>query len=371
MGDRPTEAVVRLGAIQANFAEARERAGGREPIAVVKAEAYGHGAVPVARALAAAGCRRFAVATVEEGCALREAGVAAPILVLGGAHGEAELAREARLAPVVHHAGQLAALRARHASDPPLAVQVEVDTGMRRMGAPPEDAVALLEAVAAEPSLRLEGVFTHLARADETELAPSLEQLARMRAVLAEAHARGIAPGLVHFANSAALLAGKALADALPEAAAVRPGLMLYGVNPAPWLEARLRPAMALRTRVVQLRAVRAGEAVGYAALWRAPTATRIATLAAGYADGVPVSATGRGSALIRGRRHPFAGRVSMDFVCVDVGDAPVALGDEALLFGESAQGSLPVDEAAAAAGTLAYELLVRVGPRVPRVYES
>ena len=371
MDDRPTEAVIRLGAIRANLAEARERSGGREVIAVVKAEAYGHGAVPVARALVAAGCRRLAVATVAEGCALRAAGLAAPILVLGGAQDAPALAREARLTPVVHHLGHVERLRARGRVEAPLEVQVEIDTGMRRMGAPPEQAVALLEAVVREPSLHLEGLYTHLARADERDLAPSLEQAARLRVLLAEARARGIDPGLVHCANSAGILAGAALRDALPEAGAVRPGLMLYGVSPAPWLAASLRPAMALRTRVVHLRAVREGEPVGYAALYRAPRATHIATLAAGYADGVPVSASGRGSALIGGRRHPFAGRVSMDYVCVEVGDAPVALGDEALLFGESAQGRLPVEAAAEAAGTLAYELLVRVGSRVPRVYEE
>jgi alanine racemase len=250
-----------------------------------------------------------------------------------------------------------------------LPVHVEVDTGMRRMGVAPEQALELLVAVAREPALRLAGVYTHLARADEPDPAPTLEQAARLRSLLALARERGIEPGLVHCANSAGLLLGDALAAALPEAAAVRPGLSLYGVRPASHLAAVLQPAMTLRTRVAQLRDARPGEAVGYNALYRAPRRTRIATLPIGYADGIPIAATGRGAALIRGRRCPFAGRVSMDFVGVDVGEGPVEVGDEAILFGPGEQGLLPVEEAAAAAGTMAYEMLVRVGPRVPRVF--
>jgi alanine racemase len=240
---------------------------------------------------------------------------------------------------------------------------------MRRMGVAPEEALPLLLAVAREPALRLAGVYTHLARADEPDPAPSLEQAARLREILARARERGVEPGLVHCANSAGILLGEALAAALPEAGAVRPGIALYGVRPAPHLAAELRPAMTLRTRVAQLRVARPGEAVGYNALYRAPRRTRIATLPLGYADGVPIGASGRGAALIRGRRCPFAGRVSMDFVCVDAGEAPVEVGDEAILFGPAEQGSLPVEEAAAAAGTIAYEMLVRVGARVRRVH--
>ncbi len=368
MDDRPTEATIHLGAIRSNYAEVARRAAGREVIAVVKADAYGHGAAPVARALVAAGAPRLAVATVAEGCALRAAGLRTPILVLSGVHGGAREAVDAGLTPVVHHRGQVEALR-KAAQGAPVPVHLEVDTGMRRMGMPPEEALELLVAVAREPALRLEGVYTHLARADEPDLAPTLEQVARLRALLASARARGVAPGLVHCANSAGLLAGDALAAALPEAGAVRPGGALYGVIPAPHLAAPLRPAMTLRTRVVHLRAAHPGDAVGYNALYRAPRRTRIATLALGYADGVPVAATGRGVVVIRGRRCPFAGRVSMDFVGVDVGEAPVEIGDEAILFGTAEQGSLPVEEAALAAGTIAYEMLVRVGARVRRAY--
>ncbi len=368
---RPTKATIDLGAIRANFAEARRRAEGRELMAVVKADAYGHGANRVSRALVEAGCRWFAVATVAEGAELRDAGIREPILVLGGVFdaGETDAAVGLDLTPAVFHDEHVALLAAA-ARDlaRPLEVHVAVDTGMRRTGVPRERAIALFEAIAREPSLHLAGVYSHLARADEPDLTPSLEQLQAFGEVLERARARGLDPGLVHIAHSAGLLAGKPLLEALPEQAAARPGVMLYGVRPAPHFNVELKAAMTLSTQVVQLRSAKAGDAVGYGAEYRAPRDTRIATLPIGYDDGVPVSASGRGCVLIAGRRLPIAGRVSMDFITVDVGDAPVAIGDAAILFGGS-QGDavLSVEEAAVAAQTHAYELLVRVGKRVAR----
>lgn len=368
---RPTVATIDREALRENFAQTRRHAAGRQIVAVVKADAYGHGAVRVARTLAGAGCRHFAVVTVAEGTQLRDAGIEQPILVLGGVFGPPE-AREVvarRMTPVVHAPADVALLAEAAAREPaPLGVQVEVDTGMRRMGVSCDDALALLAQVAEQPALSLAGTFTHLARADEPDLAPSFAQLSQFREVLRAARRAGLAPGQVHFANSAALLAGEELRGALPEAAAVRPGLMLYGASPARHFRARLRPVMTLSTQVQLVRPAYAGEGVGYAALYRPEKDTRIATLPAGYADGVPISASNRGSVLIRGRRFPIVGRVSMDSITVDVGAARVEPGDEAVLFGAGTAGSLPVEEAAAAADTLSYELLVRVGSRVPRV---
>lgn len=368
---RPTRARVHLGALRENFRLAQQRAGGRQVIAVVKADAYGHGAVPVARALEQAGASRFAVLSAAEAAQLREAGISGQILVLGGVHDadEARAALALSCTPVVHHAGHLELLaRAAGAAGRPAAVQVEVDTGMCRMGAAPEQAVELLEAVSASPTLVLEGVFTHLARADEAELQPSREQLQAFKAILADAAQRGVRAADLHAFNSAALLC-ESLAAELPEATAVRPGLLLYGAQPRKDLAVRLAPVMALRTQVVAVRRIPAGAAVGYGAEYRARRSTRVATLAVGYADGVPISSSGRGSALVRGRRLPFAGRVSMDYVTVVAGDEALEVGDEALLFGRGPEGEIPVDEVAAVAGTLAYEILVRVGARVPREY--
>ena len=339
-------------------------------IAVVKADAYGHGAVAVAKMLARAGCERLAVARVGEAAALRDAAVVLPILVLCGVQ-DAEEAR-ASLAlgttPVVHHEGHLALLReAARRRGARAAVHVEVDTGMHRLGVSLESAASFLASVARDPNLRLEGVFTHLARADEEGLEPSVAQLRALHGVLREAARLGVEPPMVHALNSAGLAAGELLAKELPEASAVRPGLMLYGVNPRPGTGTEplaLRPVMTLATRVVQVRDVRSGEAVGYGATWRATGPTRVATLAIGYADGVPWSLANRGEVLLGGRRVPIIGRVSMDLITVDAGQAPAAVGDEAIVFGDG----LPIEEVAARASTLPYELLARVGGRVPRV---
>jgi alanine racemase len=249
---------------------------------------------------------------------------------------------------------------------------VEIDTGMRRMGAPPEEGAALAAEVAATPGLVLAGVMTHFARADEADLGPTREQLEVFHGALAALRARGVDPGAVHVSNSAGLVARADLGAEAPAEDAVRPGLLLYGAQPSTARPASLRAVMSLRAPVVALRPARTGEAVGYGAGYRAPRDTRIATLALGYADGVPVSASGRGAVWLAGARRPIAGRVSMDYVTVEVGDASVRLGDEAVLFGCEAGGQhavLPVDEAAEAAQTLSYELLVRVGARVRRVH--
>ena len=356
------------GALRENFAEARDRAAGARVIGVVKADAYGHGAVAVARTLVAAGCEQLAVVALDEAIALREGGIDAPILVLGGLEGEAA-ARAAALHAcevVVHHPSQvdeLAAVGAR------IGVHVEVDTGMHRMGVPAVEAAALLRRVAEAETLALEGLMTHLARADEVELAPSIAQLERFAEVVKRAQADGAAPRWLHVGNSAGLLAGEALRAICPGVNAVRPGLMLYGARPAAHLPGALRPVMTLTARVAQVRAVSSGDAVGYGAEWRAERATHVATVACGYADGVPVAASNRGSVRIGGARFPIVGRVSMDFIGVDVGNTPVAVGDEVLIFGAAADGVLPVEEAAEAAGTHAYELMTRVGSRVPRVH--
>jgi alanine racemase len=365
-GERPTVADIRLSAIRANFAFAARLAGGREVISVIKADGYGHGAVTVAGALAAAGCSQFAVVTVAEALMLRDSGVTVPILVLGGVHdaagADAVIARD--VVPVVQRTDQVELLAARaRAVGVRLRAQVEVDTGMQRMGVADADAAALVAKLAAESQLEFAGVFSHFAQADEPDLGPSLEQVRRFRNVLAELRERGIDPGQIHVANSAALMAGAQLADALPEATAVRPGLMLYGVRPAPHLPGELQAAMRLHTRVVQVRRVRAGESVGYGATWRAPEDCWIATLPIGYADGIPVASSNRGRVLLGGRSAEIVGRVSMDFITVAAVSEP-SVGDVAELFGSE----LPVEEVAARADTLAYSLLVGVGPRVPRV---
>jgi alanine racemase len=215
--------------------------------------------------------------------------------------------------------------------------------------------------------------MTHFARADEADLAPSRVQLSEFSRILATLRARGVPPGRVHAANSAGLVALGDLETEDLVQDAVRPGLLLYGVQPSIHRRAVLRPVMSLRAPVVALRRAAKGDAVGYSARYRAPRETWIATLGIGYADGVPIAATGRGAVWLGGARCPIAGRVSMDYVMVEVDETAVArvcLGDEAVFFGRetgSTDAVLPVEEAAEAAQTISYELLVRVGSRVRR----
>ncbi len=372
-GERPTKATIDLQAIAANYAEARRLGGDRDVIAVVKADGYGHGAVPVARRLVASGCRHLAVVTVAEAAELRAGAIDCRILVLGGVHDAAEAADVLELAvtPVIQHSGHIGLLsQVAREHRAPLPVQVEIDTGMRRMGLAAEDGPALLERIAKERSLELEGVYTHLACADEEDLGPSRSQLRLFSEILSAVQARGTDPGLVHVANSAGLLATTDLAASLPaQVNAVRPGLMLYGVYPAAHLRDRavLAPAMTLRSRVSNVRHVRPGYTVGYGGTFRATRRGRVATLPIGYADGIPWSLGNRGCVLLRGSRVPIAGRVSMDLVTIFVGDDPVEIGDPVVLFGEG----LPVEEVAEQAGTISYELLVGIGSRVPRVVQT
>jgi len=248
-------------------------------------------------------------------------------------------------------------------------VQIEVDTGMRRMGVPQEEAAAFADRVASDPLLTIDGIFTHFASADEPDPTAALEQMSRFRELLAGLAQRGLGGVQIHAANSAGLMS-PALVSALPEATAVRPGLMLYGVQPAPHLgPGELAPVMSLRAPVVRIHRVAAGEGVGYGATWRAKSPTRVATLGLGYADGLAWTAGSRGAAWLAGKRRSIIGRVSMDSVGVEIGDDAVARGDEAVLFGAADDGRVPirVEQAAEAAGTLHYELLVRVGRRVRR----
>ena len=371
-------ATIDLAGLRANLGLARERAGRREVIPVVKADAYGHGAAAVARCLEAEGCRRQAVVTAEEGAGLREAGIRGQILVMGGL-GDAQDSRLAAahgLCPVIHHRESLAwASEAAAGRDRPLEVHLEVDTGMRRMGIEHAGAADLAAEIQACSELQLSGTYTHFASADSPDASASLEQIRLFRAALEGMRERGIDPGLVHAANSSALLAGGEILAALPEAGAVRPGLMLYGACSAPHEDPdrRLQPVMCVQTRVAALRRREAGDAVGYGATWRAEGPVRVATLALGYADGVLRSLSNRGEVWLAGARRPLVGRVSMDSLAVAVTDpaAEIAVGDSATFFGRPPEGGegIRVEEQAEAAGTLAYELLVRVGDRVPRTF--
>lgn len=362
---RPLWAEVDLDALRSNV---RLLAGLLRPparlLAVVKADAYGHGAVEVARAALESGAWGLGVATVEEGVEVRRAGVTSPVLVLGPTlPEEAEDVVAHDLSAAVFRAEVARALsRAASRIGRPARVHLKVDTGMGRIGVLPEQAIPLAREVAGLPGVALEGCFTHFATADERDLGPTRAQLARFCEVLDELQRAGVRVGLRHAANSAASLA---LSESHLDL--VRCGIALYGVPPAPHLSglASLRPVMRLVARAVHVKRVPAGTPVGYGWTYRTSRETTIVTVPAGYADGYPRLAGEGGEVVVAGRRVPVAGRVSMDQLTIDVGDLPVQPGDPVELWGPA----LPVTEVAAWARTIAYEVLARVSRRVPRVF--
>jgi alanine racemase len=354
------EARVDLARLADNYRAVASHAG-RPVIAVVKAAAYGHGAAPVARALEAAGAAMLAVASAEEGQALRVAGVRSPILVFGGSPlGQERLIVERALTPVVSGAlgceGALAAGRLA-----PVSVHVEVDTGMARLGFGPDQAVAVARRLA-EAGVTIEGVMTQLSSADEDK-GETERQLDRFDAVLADLARHGIQPSFAHAANSAGL------AFQRPTHTAVRPGLLLYGLRTRPLgPNLEVRPVMSVTAPVLQVREIAAGTRVSYGGRWRASRPSRVAAIGFGYADGLPRTATAstRGFVLLHGRRAPIAGNVCMDLTVVDVTDIPVVVeGDEAIVLGESPTAWDLGDWA----GTNAWQVLTAIGPRVIRTY--
>lgn len=367
---RPTWVEVDLGAIRENVAELGRISAPARLLAVVKADGYGHGAVPVARAALDAGAWGLGVALVEEGAALRAAGIDAPVLVLSEPPPAAAstVVREG-LTPAVYTTGGIDALAkaVADAGSEPLGVHLKVDTGMHRVGAAPAETLGLARRVAEHAELRLDAVWTHLAVADEPDDPYTREQLARFDQVLAALDSAGLRPGLVHAANSAGLLA-------FPESRhdLVRAGIALYGIAPAPALRdrARLRPALSLKARVTHVKELPAGARLSYGLRYSLAAPSWIATVPIGYADGVPrrLAAMG-GEVLVRGRRRPIAGTITMDQLMVDMGADPVEVGDEVVLIGRQDGSEVTAEEWAERLDTIAYEIVCGIGPRAPRVY--
>lgn len=372
---RCTFAQVDLDALESNyralesFLAARTPAGVRPPgiIAVVKANAYGHGAGPIARALERAGARMLACADIEEGIALREAGVQVPILVFG-ALGVSDLEGlfEHRLTPTCSTPGAgraLQAAAARHGEV--LAYHLKVDTGLNRLGFRHDNLDRTLPELFASPNLRCAAVYTHFATADDPSHPLFDLQRERFAAARASIARRGVAGAAVHAANSAALLR-----DPGTWFDAVRPGLLLYGLAPvAPGNVLPLRPVLSLRSRVVAVKNIREGESVGYGGRYVAEGPRRIATVPAGYADGLDTRLGDRGEVLVHGRRAPIIGAVSMDMLAIDASSGPVYPGDEVVFVGEQASDRITVTEMAAWVGTIPYEILCRLGSRIERRY--
>jgi len=366
---RPTYAEVDLSAVESNVRQVIERVRPAQVMAVVKANAYGHGAVEVARVAVAAGAAYLGVALVEEGIALRDAGVDAPILVFGGFFDDqVEAFVERRLQATLfdlHSAEVLDQAAQRSGGRHP--VHVKLDTGMGRVGVDWRQAVDFLEQVRRMEGLEVVGLMTHLATADERDKTFARTQLCRFREAIRSLEESGVQIPIKHAANSAAILD-------LPEAwfDLVRLGVMLYGYYPSEETSESIPvvPAMRLVSHVIYLKTVAAGTPVSYGRRYTTEKETRIATVPIGYADGYNRLLSNQGEVLIRGRRFPVVGRVCMDQIMVDVGlTSDVRIGDEVVLLGRQGDAEIPIWEICRKLGTIPYEVTCWVSSRVPRRY--
>lgn len=378
---RPAWVDVDLGALEHNLAEVRARLRGSGPgaqaaatMAVVKADAYGHGAPGVARTLAEAGVDWLGVALLEEGAEIRRAGVEVPILVLGTAR-PAKIALYARyrLTPTISSMAELALWREWTAGQSEAQpAHLKVDTGMGRLGVALDEVPEALAVLRGHPGLQLAGLLSHFGDADDLESPRNALQASRFEAVLAQLTPEERERTLIHMANSAAALHR-------PESrlALVRLGIAVYGLDPAerpdrplpPETLPDLRPVMSVRARIVQIREVPAGTPVSYGGRTVTRRRSRIAVVPVGYADGYAWRLTGKAEALVRGRRVPIAGSVTMDMTLLDVTEAGAELGDEVVLLGRQGTEEVTATELAAHAGTISWEILCHLGLRLPRRY--
>ncbi len=379
-GGRPVWAEISLQAILQNLQVIRQHIGPKPRIlAVVKSNAYGLGAVPISKALQKAGVEWFGVTCANEGIELRESGIRKRILVLTGFWpGEEKRLIQNHLTPTVARVDDLRhldrAARTTRGRSSPVRVHLKINTGMNRLGIEPSEIDAFASALADCRHLELEGTFTHFASAEDFTAQQTDEQEKLFRSCLDRLRALGVSPGIVHMANSGAISARPStLADM------VRPGAILYGYYqsfdpPQKGHEVKgrmaLEPSLTLRARIISLRDLPAGQGVGYGARYTTARPSRIAVINAGYADGIMRQRTNRGCALVRGRRVPLVGTISMDLTMLDVTDVPeAALGDIVTVYGKDGKDAIVVSDVARDIGTVTSDLLCALGRRVARYY--
>ena len=362
---RPTHLQVNCQDICHNYLQLKAHVGGRKVMAILKANAYGHGVIKVAQALEAIGADYFGVAYVEEGCMLRRAGIQTPILVLGGIIGDQiPLFLKERLDITASSIDKLKAIeacamqlgiRAR--------VHLKIDTGMERIGVHDYSAEGLLTESTRCKYTDIVGIFSHFATADHEDESFARLQIARFTQVLKWYEDNGVDRPMTHMANSAAMLK-------FPESVfdMVRPGIALYGAAPVP-SSLQLRPALRWLSRIVYFKVVEKGRSVSYGATWVAPEQTRIVTVPVGYGDGYMRACSNRSYVLIRGKRYPVVGRVCMDQLMVNIGWDEAYNGEEVVLLGEQGNDSIGIDELAEWSQTITYEVLTAINTRVSRVY--
>ncbi len=364
-----TYAEINLDNLAYNIGCIRAKVASAAVIPVIKADAYGHGAVSVAKRLALEGCAMFAVARFEEGMELRESGISQRILMLGRLFPD-DIAQAVKAGLTLSIFGEedlgWVERACGHSLGLPASVHLKVDSGMGRVGLLLDKAPDLFDRLAKSRTCIWEGLYTHFSTADQRDKAFANLQLSRFREVLAVLPQLAKRPRIVHMAASGAILD-------LPESYfdAVRPGILMYGHYPSKETSRCIAPrqVMSLKSYIAHLREMPGGHPISYGRRWITPGATRIAVLPIGYADGLSRRLTNNGEVLIRGRLYPIVGTVTMDYIMVNVGSDPVAVGDEVLLWGESAGGVIQALDVAERIGTIPYELTCAVSGRVPRVY--
>jgi len=368
---RPTVGEVDLGALEFNYRQIKKRIPeGVKVLAVVKADAYGHGAIPVSLRLEKSGVDYLGVAIPEEGVELRKGGVKTPILVLGGVFGkEVDPFFRFRLTPVIFRKDLLRVLsREAERRGKKLKVHLKVDTGMRRLGVPIDLWQDFLKEVKRSPKIEIEGILSHFAMMDE-EMDFTQGQWRAFQRAVATAQESGISCRYLHMASSATLTAFPGYCAKL-----VRPGIMLYGSYPSPAFQSLvlLKPVVTLKTRIHFLKRVPPGARISYGGTFTAKRDSLIATLPIGYADGYSRHLSNRGEVLIRGKRAPIVGKVCMDFIMVDVTDVPrVSVEDEVVLMGKQGREQITTEEIAEKINSISYDVLCSIGKRVPRIYKD
>ena len=363
-----TRAEINLDNLAFNLHEIRRKTPMSQVIAVVKADAYGHGAVAVCRRLSQEGVRMFAVAALDEARELRESGVREPILIFGRLFpDEIAIAARSNFRMTLFGEEDLRWIE-RAGLDRPIDVHVNLDTGMGRAGVLYDQAPAFFDLLARSSVCHWEGLYSHFATADESDKTFARLQLDRFKKIRRRIEKKGVKPALVHMANSGAIL------DLPPSYFdAVRPGILLYGHYPTKEISpsVTVRQVMSFKAVVAHVRRMPAGHSISYGCCWKTSKETTVAVLAAGYADGIRRELTNRGDVLINEKHYPMVGTVTMDYVMVNVGDDPVSPGDEALIWGDTPKESIQVLNVAAQVGTIPYEMLCGVSKRVTRVYEN
>ena len=366
---RPTHVEIRLDRMRTNFLKVKKHVHPARIMVVLKANAYGHGLVRVARLMQELGADYIGVAVCEEGILLREMGITMPILVLGGILGNQiphflkhNLTITAASMDILQQIDQVA-----EGLDSKAKVHLKIDTGMERIGVHYYNTEPFLEAAAQARNIEIEGIFSHFANAQSTDLTHARLQLQRFRDVLSFYDRRGLAPPpLKHMANSGAILQ-------LPEAKfdMVRPGGLIYGIYPAADLPKNIdvTPVLSWKSRVVYFKVIRPGHPVGYGSTWVSDRPTRAVTIPVGYGDGYLRALSNKAEVIIHGKRYPVIGQISMDQIVINIDQDSAYAGDEVVLLGTMGKSSVYSEDLAAWAGTIAYEILTNINTRVPRLY--